>query len=305
MIIPPITKNLIIINVLCFFGMFVARRYGLDLNAVLGLHFFLASDFRIYQLVSYLFMHANVEHILLNMFAVWMFGRVMEITWGPRRYLLYYIICGIGAGLTQELVQYIAYSLDGLSQYDYVSFGGGGQMATADYLNRWTTVGASGAVFGLLLAYGMTYPTERLFIFPLPFPIPAKFFVIGYAVLELLSGLGRSGDGVAHFAHLGGMLFGWLLILYWRRPRGGSYWGGDTYDRGGRNFSDFFKRFSSFGRPRMRVYKGGKHKDDWSYNARSREREEAIDRILMKVKRSGYDSLTAEEKKILFDASQR
>ncbi len=301
---PPVTKNLIIINLLFFLGTFVASQYGMDLSDWLGLHFFLASDFRLYQLFTYMFMHAGIEHIAFNMFAVWMFGRLMESVWGPRRFLLYYVVCGLGAGLIQEGAQYATYLIKGLGDYKMEHLGGGVGIPMETFLNRWTTVGASGAVYGILLAFGMTFPEERLFIFPLPIPIRAKFFVIGYAVIELLSALGRSNDGVAHFAHLGGMLFGLLLILRWRGPRGGSGFGGGMRRDGRSRFSDFFKRFTSR-RTHMKVYMGGKHKDDLDYKARQREKAEEVDRILQKVKRSGYESLTSDEKKKLFDASQR
>ena len=174
---PTVTKNLLIINVLCFLGAMVARRYGVDLNDMLGLHFFLASDFNPAQLITYMFMHANFQHIFFNMFAVWMFGRTLEMVWGPKRFLFYYILCGIGAG-------------------------------------------ASGAVYAILLAFGMLFPNSEMFIFPIPMPIKAKYFVIGYAVLELVLGI-SGGDGIAHFAHLGGMLFGLVLIIYWRKKNGG------------------------------------------------------------------------------------
>lgn len=216
---PTVTKNLLIINVLCFFGMLVAKRYGIDVENLLGLHFFLASYFNLSQLISYMFMHANFQHIFFNMFAVWMFGRVLEQVWGPKRFLTYYLICGIGAGLIQELVQYLEYAFS-LSNYDSVNLGiAGGIIPMEEYLNMMTTVGASGAVYGILLAFGMLFPNSQMFIFPLPFPIKAKYFVIGYAVLELFLGLG-GGDGVAHFAHLGGMLFGLILIIYWRKKNG-------------------------------------------------------------------------------------
>lgn len=216
---PTVTKNLLISNVLCFFGMLVAKRYGIDVENLLGLHFFLASDFNLSQLISYMFMHANFQHIFFNMFAVWMFGRVLEQVWGPKRFLTYYLICGIGAGLIQELVQYLEYAFT-LSNYDSVNLGiAGGIIPMEEYLNMMTTVGASGAVYGILLAFGMLFPNSQMFIFPLPFPIKAKYFVIGYAVLELFLGLG-GGDGVAHFAHLGGMLFGLILIIYWRKKNG-------------------------------------------------------------------------------------
>ena len=212
---PTVTKNLLIINVLCFFGHIVAHKNGIDLNDMLGLHFFLASDFKLYQLVTYMFMHADFQHIFFNMFAVWMFGRTLEQVLGPKRFLTYYMICGIGAGLVQELVQYIHYATE-LSHYDSVNTGIS-IIPMSEYLNLMTTVGASGAVYGILLAFGMLFPNSEMFVFPLPFPIKAKFFVIGYAVIELLAGLGASGDGIAHFAHLGGMIFGFFLILYWRK----------------------------------------------------------------------------------------
>ena len=212
---PPITKNLLIINVLCFFGTVVAQRRGIELDSILGLHFFLASDFKPYQLFTYMFMHANLEHIFFNMFAVWMFGRTLEMVFGSKRFLTYYLVCGIGAGIVQEVIQYVFYATE-LVRYDSVNIGVE-IVPMAEYLNMMTTVGASGAVYGILLAFGMLFPNSQMFVFPLPFPIKAKFFVIGYAVIELFLGLGQTGDGVAHFAHLGGMIFGFLLIMYWRK----------------------------------------------------------------------------------------
>lgn len=213
--IPTVTKNLLIINVLCFFGGVVATKYGLDLNNLLGLHFFMASNFNAAQLITYMFMHGGFEHIFFNMFALWMFGRTLEQVWGPKRFLLYYMLCGIGAGLVQELVQYIQYVTE-LSHYSGVNTGAE-IIPMEEYLNLMTTVGASGAIYGILLAFGMLFPNSQMYVFPIPFPIKAKYFVIGYAVLELLLGLGASGDGIAHFAHLGGMIFGFVLIMYWRK----------------------------------------------------------------------------------------
>ncbi len=287
---PPITKNLLIINVLAFAATYVAGLYGIDLKDLLGLHFFLASDFRIYQLFTYMFMHAGLEHLFFNMFAVWMFGRIMEQTFGVRRYLIYYFVCGIGAGLLQEMVQYVSYVSQGFNDYSQISVAGI-TMEMSDFLNRWTTVGASGAVYGILLSFGMTYPEERMFIFPLPVPIKAKYFVMGYALIELLSALGRSGDGVAHFAHLGGMLFGLFLILYWRDGGiPGAKWWKSLFPKSG---------------PRMHIRMGGKHADDMQYNRTQQDRNAEIDRILEKVKKHGYGSLSEEEKRKLFDASSR
>ena len=186
-----------------FLGTLVAERYGVDLADYLGLHFFMADRFNAIQLVTYMFMHGGFTHLFFNMFAVWMFGRILEQVWGPKRFLFYYLACGIGAGIIQEVVQYIEYDTV-LSAYDRI-------------------VGASGAVYGILLAFGMLFPNQPMFIFPLPFPIKAKYFVIGYAVIELYSGLANSGaDNVAHFAHLGGMIFGFILIMYWRRKNKGN-----------------------------------------------------------------------------------
>lgn len=212
---PTVTKNLLIINVLCFFGSIVGKKYGFDLNDICGLHFFMASDFNVGQLVSYMFMHANWEHIFFNMFAVWMFGRTLEHVWGGKRFLIYYMVCGIGAGLIQELVQYLEYVFV-LQDYQQVDTGLG-IIPMAEYLNLMNTVGASGAVYGILLAFGMLFPNTQMFVFPIPVPIKAKFFVIGYAVIELFLGISRTTDGIAHFAHLGGMVFGLLLILYWKK----------------------------------------------------------------------------------------
>lgn len=218
---PTVTKNLIIINVLLYFGTVVALRYGIDLKDYLGLHFFLASDFNPAQLFTYMFMHGSFSHIFFNMFAVFMFGRILEQTWGPRRFLFYYILCGVGAGLIQEGVQYIQYVYE-FSHYTQVDTGTG-IVPMKEFLNMLTTVGASGAVYAILLGFGMLFPNERMFIFPIPFPIKAKFFVIGYAVIEIYAGFANNpADNVAHFAHLGGMIFGLILILYWRKKKNGN-----------------------------------------------------------------------------------
>ena len=213
--IPPVTKNLLIINVLCFFASLAFASHGIELEEMFGLHFFLASNFRPWQLFTYMFMHASWQHLFFNMFAVWMFGRIIEQTMGQKRFLFYYLTCGLGAGLMQELVQMGEYWYYGFGAYEQISLSGV-IVPMAEYLNRWNTVGASGAVYGLLLAFGMTFPNEYIYLYFL-MPIKAKWFIIGYAALELIQGVFYSYDGVAHFAHLGGMLVGLLLILWWRR----------------------------------------------------------------------------------------
>ncbi len=212
---PPVTKNIIIINVLFFLGTIVAPKYGINLTEWLGLHFFMASDFKLYQLFTYMFMHGGFEHLFFNMFAVWMFGRILEQVWGPRRFLFYYLLCGVGAGVMQEVVQYIQYATV-LSGYDSVNMGGNYIVPMGEYLNMMTTVGASGSIYAILLAFGMTFPNQPIYLYFL-LPMKAKYFVIGYAALEVFLGLSQRGDGIAHFAHLGGMLFGFLLIMYWRK----------------------------------------------------------------------------------------
>ena len=291
---PPITKNIIIINVLFYIAMLVTPKYGVDLTNMLGLHFFLASDFKIYQLVTYMFMHGNLMHIFFNMFAVWMFGRIIEASWGSRRFLIYYFVCGIGAGLFQELIQWLDFQISGMAAYDSVNLSG--TIISMDaYLNLMNTVGASGAVYGILLAFGLTYPDERMFVFPLPVPIKAKYFVIGYAVIELVLGLSSSNDGIAHFAHLGGMVFGFLLILYWSNKNALS----------GMGYIGKLKQyFCSKKKPKMKVHYGERN-TDYQYNARKKEDQEEIDRILDKVRKSGYESLTVDEKKKLFEASNK
>ena len=213
-VLPPVVKNLLIINVLLYLATFTMNRFHIDLTDYLGLHFFMASDFKAYQLITYMFMHGNFEHLFFNMFALWMFGNTLENMWGSKRFLLFYMVCGIGAGLCQEVVQYIQY-ITSLAQYDSVNLGGGQVISMANYLNLLNTVGASGAIYGLLLAFGMMFPNSMIYLYFFV-PIKAKWFVIGYAVIELVSGF-IGGGNVAHFAHLGGMLFGLILILVWKK----------------------------------------------------------------------------------------
>ena len=213
-VLPPVVKNLLIINVLVFLATFTLNRFHIDLTEILGLHFFKASNFRFYQLFTYMFMHANFEHLFFNMFALWMFGNTIENIWGAKRFLMFYLVCGLGAGLCQEVVQYIQYTTT-LADYASVNMGGGRVLSMDGYLNMMNTVGASGAIYGLLLAFGMLFPNAMIYLYFL-FPIKAKWFVIGYAVIEVLSGFFSNGN-IAHFAHLGGMLFGLLLILNWKK----------------------------------------------------------------------------------------
>ena len=304
--IPTMTKNLLIVNFLAFIATWVLERSGIDLTSLLGLHFFLASDFHIYQFVTYMFLHGGLTHIIFNMFALWMFGSVIERVWGPKKFIFYYIVCGIGAGVAQEVVQYANYAIEGLAAYQYVNVGGV-QMTTNAYINLWTTIGASGAVYAILLAFGMIFPNERLFIIPFPFPIKAKWLVVGYIAIELFSAMSGPGDGVAHMAHLGGMLFGFLLIRYWQKHPDSSQRFGRS--RGQEFFDNMKRRFDERQRDRQQTMHAEqtdpRRETDAEYNARQRKNQEEVDAILDKIRKSGYDSLTKEEKQKLFDQSRQ
>jgi membrane associated rhomboid family serine protease len=267
-LLPDVVKNLLIINGIFFLATVVLERQGINLSDMLGLHYFSSGKFRPFQLITYMFMHANLAHIFFNMFALWMFGSAVENIWGGKKFLFYYIFCGLGAAVAHYAVvyftlqpglnfinDYIAHpSLDKLqafrdsdifksfSSQDIVEhyneftakfnpminkdFAGAMQLSVdymqnfrTDFLNAPVVVGASGAVFGLLLAYGMMFPNSLLYVY-FAIPIKAKYFVIIYGLIELFSGVANvSGDNVAHFAHLGGLFFGFLLIMFWRYQR--------------------------------------------------------------------------------------
>lgn len=331
--IPPVTRNLLFINIIIFMVQQVLNQgaytgLGGDvLSESFGLHFYLADDFRPWQLVTYMFLHGSWSHVLLNMFSLWMFGRIIEQTMTQKKFLIYYFVCGIGAGLCQELWQ--------TGQFFYL--GGAadlGKPGLGAVLNGWQTIGASGACYGILLAFGMTFPNERIMLLFPPIPMRAKYFVVGFAAIELLSAFYSNGN-VAHFAHLGGMLFGYLLIRHWRRQmRGNRFTNWNEYARRqadgsygskGRgtmqSISAWFQRLGASLENAVRsfigLFKTGKKRGDGydrsyrntdhEYNARrnaeqkhSKEQQERIDRILDKVRRSGYDSLTEDEKRDLF-----
>lgn len=241
---PPVTLNIIIINMIIWLAQVVFNRQGLDLTELLGLHYVQSKGFKLHQIVTYMFLHdsSSFMHVFSNMFAVFMFGRTIEYVWGSKRFLTFYMVTGIGAGLIQLLVAFIriqslksGMSADAINEvytqgYDLLKQNMNYINAAQGSLNislNAVTVGASGAVFGILLAFGMMFPDAQLFIIPIPFPIKAKYFVIGYGLFELVFGVRNfAWDNVAHFAHLGGMLFGIFMILYWKRKdkRHGKYY---------------------------------------------------------------------------------
>jgi membrane associated rhomboid family serine protease len=266
-VLPPVVKNLLIINGLVFLSHIMFQTvFRTDLVDTLGLHYFGSSKFNPIQLVTYMFLHSTDQfsHIIFNMFALWMFGYLIENVWGPKRFLIYYLVTGIGAAVVQMIIMYISISSvqndaaiimssptpDALYNFlgDHFPYF---QVKLSDFISAWNlnphnpeminqasnymnelielkkdvpTVGASGAVFGILLAFGMMFPNTLIYIYFL-FPIKAKWFVIFYGGLELFFGIqNRASDNVAHFAHLGGMIFGFILIRYWNRKVKRNYW---------------------------------------------------------------------------------
>lgn len=231
-LLPPVVKNLLIINGLFFLGTVAFQRFGLDLVKILGLFVPQSEYFRPHQLVSYIFMHGSMEHIFFNMFALWMFGNSLENYWGGKRFLIYYLLTGMGAGLIHlGVLEFQYFSAVSQVSSDVLELIRSEGMEVLEMRKNYTdpvwaqlnhvlnipTVGASGAVFGLLLAFGMMFPNAQIYLYFL-FPIKAKYFVIGYGLIELFSGISnRPGDNVAHFAHLGGMLIGFILIKLWRK----------------------------------------------------------------------------------------
>ena len=229
----PIVKNLIIANILVLLAQWVfANSFRIDLSDYFALHYFGSKGFHPHQLVTHMFMHGGLGHIFFNMFALYMFGSVLERVWGPKKFLFYYFATGIGAAVLHEAVNAIEISVlaskmnpetvamvksQGL---EILHQGKNYSNVLAGKLNlmiNTQTVGASGAVFGLLLAFGMLFPSTPLYLMFIPVPIKAKYMVIGYGALELYLGLAGKMVNVAHFAHLGGMLFGFILIKYWNK----------------------------------------------------------------------------------------
>ncbi len=233
---PVVVKNLLIINGLFFLAtLSFGGAFQINLIKILGLHMPGSPDFQPFQMVTHMFMHANFSHIFFNMFALWMFGTAIENLMGSKRFLTYYLITGFGAAFLHLGVSYLealslrsellaaGYTAADLKHFidtgTYRVISGASEQTLVAYLTKFfiPTVGASGAVFGILLAFGMFFPNSYIYLF-FAIPVKAKYFVIGYGVLELYFGFTSDGN-IAHFAHLGGMIFGYLLIRYWRQRR--------------------------------------------------------------------------------------
>ena len=271
---PPVVKNLLIINGLMFLASLTFESsIGLDLNDLLGLHYFQSEKFNIFQIVSYMFMHGSISHIFFNMFAVWMFGSAIENVWGSKRFLIYYLLTGFGAAIIHYITIYIDMAPI-ISQMEAIIYSpnadaiigfanahpwgnyidsirypqiyeetlefynntlqtlntnpnDSGALRDASvffqdylrhYLNLPNVIGASGSLFGILLAFGMMFPNMKLYMIFIPIPIKAKYLMIGYGAMELFSAIqDNPGDNVAHFAHIGGMLFGFIIIKFWEK----------------------------------------------------------------------------------------
>ena len=265
---PTAVKWLLILNIIAYI---LELFNGIDKTSYYcGLFYVGSPFFHPYQLITYMFMHGSTTHIFFNMFALWMFGRSLEMVWGWRKFLLYYMICGLGAGIIQEI----------------------GQAMGIIHIGA-MTIGASGAVFGILLAFAAVFPDERLFVFPFPVPIKSKYYIMIYAAIELFAGV-ESNDGVAHYAHLGGMLFGLITLWIWKmKKKKKKQYSGWNYNksekRGGWTVT-------------VNSMTPNEYTTSTSY---TREEGEEIDRILDKVRQRGYANLTREEKERLFNASKK
>ncbi len=264
----PVVRDLLIINSAMLLLSWILKPMGIDLVNILGLHYPKSEYFSVYQIFTHMFMHANLIHLLFNMYALWLFGTVLEKLWGSKRFLIYYLVTGFGAAILHTAVSWFEIHkmlvaaqkfFENPDLQSFLAFYNKypeyfNPKAIAKLLAQWQanpsssqyanllipeinsiiqqrmnipTVGASGAVFGLLLAFGMLFPETPLYIMFVPFPIKAKYFVIGYGLLELINGISNvPGDHIAHFAHLGGMIFGYILIKFWDKrglPRYGGW----------------------------------------------------------------------------------
>lgn len=264
--IPPVVKNILIINALFLVVKYILDNFiSYDLNNIFALHFFKSDYFMPHQFITHMFMHADFWHLFFNMYALFMFGQVLERLWGGKRFLIFYLITGFGAALLHTVVNW--WELSGLMSDANVFFNNAtpetfdiftskhselfNMDAVANIVDQWSLnptnsettayaissiqeitksiidvpmVGASGAVFGILLAFGMLFPNTELYLMFIPIPIKAKYFVIGYGVIELIYGASNiPGDNIAHFAHLGGMLFGFIMIKLWKQNKTNFY----------------------------------------------------------------------------------
>ena len=256
---PKAVKGLLITNVVIFAASTLFR-LSPYINGLFGLRPYMVNHyFMVWQFFTYMFLHGGIGHIGFNMFALWMFGTELEYNWGTRDFLKYYLVCGIGGGILVWLTSFVGFS---------------SQIAT--------TIGASGAIFGLLVAYGLMWPDRMIFVFGI-LPMKALHFVIIFGLLDLMQGLGRVSSGIAYFAHVGGGLTGFIYLKYgWRMHV---------------HLQNFIRK------RRFKVVQGGRKHD--GNESRYTDFEDEVDRILDKIAHSGMDSLTDDERRILERASKR
>lgn len=229
--IPPVTKNLLIINIAIYALMALVPAVNGALYRWCALYYFTSPGFNTWEIISYMFLHGGFGHLFFNMFALLMFGRTIEYAMGSMRFLFFYMTCGIGAALVQEgvfaiYIQRLASMLPADVVSEVTEKGWYVLQEAMNYSNpdlgklnaliNSPMVGASGAIYGVLLAFGYLFPNQPIYLYFL-MPIKAKWLIIGYFILELVYGVSGTADGVAHFAHLGGMIFGFLLLVYWKR----------------------------------------------------------------------------------------
>lgn len=254
---PPVVKNLLILNVILFMAQSLLP-FGDEMTNMLGLHYWGSDKFQLHQLITYMFLHGSVQHLFFNMFALWMFGRMLEYEISSRRFLTFYLVTGIGAALFNMGVMELEFmgikesvrafitnptpsefsilaatkltviksevaaglSSSWMASPDNTSLAANAvaivKMALPIQLDS-LTVGASGAIFGILLAFGLMHPNDRILLLIPPIPMKAKYFVMGYAAIELFLGFADSNGSIAHFAHIGGMFWAWLLLRYWKK----------------------------------------------------------------------------------------
>ena len=237
---PPVVKNIIMINILMLLAAYAVQSVmglslgseNLYLNTKLGIYFPKSEQFMPIQILTHMFMHAGLWHIFFNMYALFIFGPILEHVWGPKRFLIFYMVCGLGAALTHESVIFIQYNhlvhsispenvqaviSEGTAYFQQGKIFTDPDMQKLQISLNIPTVGASGAIFGVLLAFGVLFPNTQLMLLLPPIPIKAKYLVAGYGALELYLAISQPGSDIAHVAHLGGMLFGYILIRYWRK----------------------------------------------------------------------------------------
>jgi membrane associated rhomboid family serine protease len=281
-----VIKGLFVSNILIWLvlGLFLSpfTMDGIPIGAAVAYYFALwplGPDFWPWQLITYMFFHGGFLHLFFNMLALWMFGVELENNWGSRKFLVYYLLCGVAGGVANLLCAPL--------------FGSAG-----------ATVGASGAVFGVLIAFGMLFPNRPIYIYFL-LPIPAKYFIIGYIALELIYGVAGTADGVAHFAHLGGAAFGFVYMLghlnylpfqgWWARVRAHVR---NPFERPGQYVWRDGRKIEVHEAKFYEMHSGGTNDRSGHVS------EEVVNAILDKISMSGYQSLTEEEKRLLNEASK-